>query len=157
MDLWIHQKKIFKNYQSGTLSFELTYKGKKIICNSGYFQNFKHQLNNISKSSANHSTLILDNTSICKFTKDKLGNLIIEKNFKILDKKVIFEKSLWHLRGSHDGYQKKFGVIHNREIKFYPDYFKILGKDELIKKKILNRQILKLDFIYYQTLKLQKL
>ena len=129
------EKKFSKNYQSGTLSFELTYKGKKIICNSGYFQNFKHQLNNISKSSANHSTLILDNTSICKFTKDKLGNLIIEKNFKILDKKVIFEKSLWHLRGSHDGYQKKFGVIHNREIKFYPDYFKILGKDQLIKKK----------------------
>ena len=64
-------KKFSSNYQSGSLSFEITSRGRKLICNSGYFQNFKHQLNEISKSSATHSTLILDDRSSCKFTKKK--------------------------------------------------------------------------------------
>ena len=42
---------------------------QKIICNSGYFQKYNHQLNRISKSSANHSTLIIDNRSSAKFKK----------------------------------------------------------------------------------------
>ena len=64
-------RKFSSNYQAGSLSFEIISNGKKLICNSGYFQNFKHQLNEISKSSAIHSTLILDNRSSCKFTKKK--------------------------------------------------------------------------------------
>ena len=63
------EKKFSSNYQSGALSFEIISNGKKLICNSGYFQNFNHQLNELSKSSAVHSTLILDNRSSCKFTK----------------------------------------------------------------------------------------
>ena len=55
-------KKFSNNYQSGPLSFEMVYSGKKIITNSGYFQNYKHQLNKISKSTAAHSTLNIDNT-----------------------------------------------------------------------------------------------
>ena len=54
------EKKFSTNYQSGALSFEIISKGKKLICNSGYFQNQNHQLNELSKSSAVHSTLILD-------------------------------------------------------------------------------------------------
>ena len=50
------EKKFSSNYQSGALSFELSHLKEKIICNSGYFQNFKHRLNNISKSTATHST-----------------------------------------------------------------------------------------------------
>ena len=37
--------------------------GEKVITNSGYFQDYKHQLNIISKSSITHSTLVLNNTS----------------------------------------------------------------------------------------------
>ena len=49
-------KKFSNDYQSGSLSFEIYYKENKLISNSGYFQNFKHQLNSISKSTASHST-----------------------------------------------------------------------------------------------------
>ena len=56
-------KKFSNDYQSGSLSFEIYYKDNKLISNSGYFQNFKHQLNYISKSTATHSTLVLDNIS----------------------------------------------------------------------------------------------
>ena len=49
------EKEFSKDYQSGALSFEFISNNNKIICNSGYFQNYKHQLNLISKSTACHS------------------------------------------------------------------------------------------------------
>ena len=73
------ETKFSNNYQSGPLSFEMIFSGKKLITNSGYFQNYKHQLNNISRSTATHSTLTIDNSSVCRFKKESNGNPIIEK------------------------------------------------------------------------------
>ena len=129
------EKKFSKNFQSGTMSFEFAYQDKKLISNSGYFQNYKHQLNNISRSTAAHSTLILDNTSITKFKKNNVGDLVFENNYKIFNKKIIFEKNFWSIHSSHDGYQKKYGIVHQREIEFYPEKNILVGKDKLIKKK----------------------
>ena len=42
------ESKFSENYQSGPLSFEVIFKGTKIICNSGYYQNTKNKLNLIS-------------------------------------------------------------------------------------------------------------
>ncbi len=136
MDMGLPPEKKFSNsYQSGVLSFEILYNGKKLISNSGYFQDTKHQLNKISKSSAAHSTLILDNTSVCSFKKDSKGNNLIENTFKLLNKKIVKENNNWILRAAHDGYQKKYGVIHEREIVFVPEINKFIGKDKLIKKR----------------------
>ena len=52
--------KLSSNYQAGALSFEIISNGKKLISNCGYFQKVDHQLNEISKSSAVHSTLVID-------------------------------------------------------------------------------------------------
>tara|TARA_B100001540_G_scaffold303280_1_gene311705 strand:- start:1702 stop:3327 length:1626 start_codon:yes stop_codon:yes gene_type:complete len=128
-------KKYSENFQSGPLSFEFIYKSHKIICNSGYFQDHSHKLNKISKSTAAHSTLILNNKSACSFKKNNYGQSILENGFKVFDKKVVFEKNFWVVKGSHNGYLKEFGIIHERTLKFYPDKNKILGKDKLIKKK----------------------
>ena len=45
-------KKFSSDYQAGLLSFEFHFLGEKVITNSGYFQDYKHQLNIISKSTA---------------------------------------------------------------------------------------------------------
>ena len=85
------EKRYSENYQSGPLSFEAIYKGNKIICNSGYFQNHKHKLNRISKSSVAHSTLILNNKSASTFKK-KNGKNILDKGLKSFNKNIVFEK-----------------------------------------------------------------
>ena len=126
------EKKFSKNYQCGALSFEIISNNKKLICNSGYFQKTKHKLNDISRSSANHSTLIIDNHSSCKINSSKLE---IENNLKILKKTTVMEKNYWNICASHDGYNKRYGVIHEREIEFFPENYKFIGKDKLIKKK----------------------
>ena len=126
------EKKFSRNYQCGALSFEIISNNKKLICNSGYFQKTKHKLNDISRSSANHSTLIIDNHSSCKINSSKLE---IENNLKILKKKTVMEKNYWNICASHDGYNKRYGIIHEREIEFFPENYKFIGQDKLLKKK----------------------
>ena len=129
------EKKFSSNYQSGPLSFEIISNGKKLICNSGYYQNFKNQLNRLSKSTATHSTLVLDDSSSCKFTKTKESDSKLSQSLKILKKNIIFEKNYWKISGAHDGYSKDYGIVHDRELEFYPEQNKFIGHDKLILKK----------------------
>ncbi|MAV56438.1 MAG: heparinase [Candidatus Pelagibacter sp.] len=128
-------KNYSESYQSGPLSFEFFYKNKKLITNSGYFQNHNHQLNSISKSSAIQSTLILDNSSACSFKKKSNGPSIVSKGFKTFDNQVIYEKKYWSIRCSHDGYLSRYGVIHQRNLEYDTEKNVLLGIDRIIKKK----------------------
>ena len=82
------ENKFSENYQSGPLSFELIFKGKKLICNSGYFQDTKKKLNLISRSTAAHSTLVLNNKSVANFKKDFKGKIFNKFNFKTCRYKI---------------------------------------------------------------------
>ena len=145
-----------QNYQSGPLSFELNYLGEKLICNSGYFQKIDHQLNNISRSSASHSTLTLNSSSVSQFFFENNGKKIVNKNFKIITKKVISDKDKWILEGSHDGYFKKYGVIHNRKIEISNKDFVINGLDRLLKNKNHKSVIFEIRFHMYPGTKVTK-
>ena len=121
------------NYQSGALSFEIISSGKKLISNSGYFANKRNKLNKLSKSTALQSTLIIEDYSSCSFKKREISGYVIDQGLKIINKNVIFEDNYWKISASHDGYLKKFGSIHNREIEFYPEQTKFVGTDKIIR------------------------
>jgi uncharacterized heparinase superfamily protein len=127
-------KKFSSNYQAGALSFEIISNGKKLICNSGYFQDYNHQLNELSKSSAIHSVLTLDDRSSCRFFKTKNESSRISHGLKIIKKNIVFEKNYWKINVAHDGYLKQYGIIHEREIEFYPEQVKFVGYDKIISK-----------------------
>ena len=126
--------KYTKNYQSGALSFEILSNGKKLITNCGYYKKYNSKLNQLSKSSATQNTLIIDDNSSCKFTKVH-ESFLIKNGLKILEKNSTFEKNYWRVKASHDGYQKKYHSIHEREIEFYPEEMTFIGSDKIIKKK----------------------
>ena len=121
------------NYQSGALSFEIISSGKKLISNSGYFANKRNKLNKLSKSTALQSTLIIEDYSSCSFKKRETSGYVIDQGLKIINKNLIFEDNYWKISASHDGYLKKFGSIHNREIEFYPEQTKFVGTDKIIR------------------------
>ena len=129
------EKKFSNDYQAGALSFEIISGDKKLICNSGYFQNYKHQLNDLSKSTASQSTLIIDNQSSCKLRKQGNKHSIVENGLKITNKSIIYQKNYWNIKAAHDGYAKQYGIIHDRQIEFFPENNKFIGIDKLIKKK----------------------
>ena len=121
------------DYQYGALSFEVFSNQKKLITNAGYFSNKKSKLNKLSKSTALHSALIIEDVSSCSSKKIN-NNILVEKGLKILKKNIVFDKDYWKIIGSHDGYLKKFGTIHEREIEFYTQQNKFVGRDKILRK-----------------------
>ena len=121
------------DYQSGALSFEIISSGKKLISNSGYFANKRNKLNKLSKSTALQSTLIIEDYSSCSFKSGEISGYVIDQGLKIINKNMIFEDNYWKISASHDGYLKKFGSMHNREIEFYPEQTKFVGTDKIIR------------------------
>ena len=135
-DLGAPPEKVFsKDYQSGALSFEFLSNNNKIICNSGYFQNYKHQLNLISKSTACHSSLVIDNASSVSFTKQSTGINKIKSSLKIFNRKVIKDNNYWSFEASHNGYIKRFGILHHRKVEFFHKISKLSGLDRIEKKE----------------------
>jgi len=121
-------------YQSGSLSFEIISNGKKLITNCGYYEGKNDKLINLSKSTAAHSTLVIDDNSSCKFKKKK-KNYLLKNGLRILKKNIVFEKNYWKINSSHDGYMKKYNIIHERNLEYYPEQSKFAGTDKIISKK----------------------
>ena len=149
-------KKFSSDYQAGALSFEIISNGKKLICNSGYFQNHNHQLNKLSKSSATQSTLILDDRSSCKFNETKDKSSKISQGLRILKKNIIFEKNYWKINAAHDGYLKQYGIVHEREIEFYPEQIKFVGYDHIISKNEIKNLKFEIRFHLEPNIKIMK-
>ena len=127
-------------YQAGCLAFELISNKKKVICNSGYGKYLSSKLAALSRSTAAHSTLYINDTSSCIFQKNKsinkiYGNSLIEKH-KVIEKKYSENKDFYSITASHNGYEKKFGYLHKRSINISKKKDKIFGQDEL--KKTIN-------------------
>ena len=144
-----------KDYQSGALSFEIISNGKKLISNCGYYEKKNNKLNQLSKSSATQSTLIIDDNSSNKFKKVH-GTFLIKNGLKIIKKNSVFEKNYWKINASHDGYMKKYNSIHEREIEFYPDQMTFIGLDKIIKKKSNHNYKFEIRFHLEPNVKLMK-
>ena len=128
-----------KYYQAGCLAFELISNKQKIICNTGYGKYLPSKLGLLSRSTAAHSTLYINNTSSCVFQKNKFinkiyGNSLIEKH-RIINKNYTEDKKFYSITASQNGYEKRYGYIHTRSIKVSKINDKILGQDELKKTK----------------------
>ena len=147
MDVGSSPSKNFSmDYQYGALSFEVFSNQKKLITNSGYFSDKNNKLNKLSKSTALHSTLILEDFSSCSSEKIN-NNVVVEKGLKVLKKNIVFEKNYWKIMGSHNGYLEKFGTIHEREIEFYPEQNKFVGQDKILRKN--SNKAIKFDIRFH--------
>ena len=120
-------KKYSEEYQAGALSFEFVSNGKKIFTNSGHYDEQNIKFKKISKSSAVHNVLIVDDNSSCKFVKNSVSKFEIKDGLKTHRKTVSFEKDEWRIVASHDGYLKKYNLIYEREIQFFPKVNKLVA------------------------------
>tara|TARA_Y100000992_G_scaffold302580_1_gene277481 strand:+ start:706 stop:2286 length:1581 start_codon:yes stop_codon:yes gene_type:complete len=127
-------KKFSNNYQAGALSFEFSSNENKIFTNCGIYQNENSKLNKLSRSSALHNTLTIDDNSSCKFNFIN-RNYEVNNGLNITKKNIIYEKNYWKINSAHDGFLKKFNLIFERQIEYYPEKFKLIGSDIIIGKK----------------------
>jgi uncharacterized heparinase superfamily protein len=80
--------------------------------------------------------MVIEEHSSCDFIKNEKSEYIINKGLKVSKKNIIFEDNYWKISASHDGYYKKFNIIHEREIEFYPEQEKFIGFDKILKKDV---------------------
>ena len=149
-------KKYSKDYQSGALSFEIISNGKKLISNSGYFTNKRNKFNKLSKSTALQNTLIIEDHSSCDFLKNEKSEYLIKQGLKVFKKNIIFENNYWKISAAHDGYYKRFNLIHEREIEFYPEQEKFIGFDKILKKNVTKNIKFDIRFHLYPNTKVMK-
>jgi len=140
-------KKFSDDYQAGALSFEFISNGKKLLTNGGYFNNNNFKLNELSRSSALHNVLTIDDNSSCKFKKKSHLKSEVKEGLKVFKKEIIYEKDYWKISSAHDGYQKKYNVFYERDIEFYPKENRLIGLEKIIGKK--NLPNLKFDVRFH--------
>jgi uncharacterized heparinase superfamily protein len=134
-----------RNYQAGPLSFELASNGIKFICNSGSGKNLGEELSYLSSSTAAHSTVTINDTSSCIFQKNALirkyfGNSLIEKH-NIFKQEFKNDKEFIQCIIAHDGYEKRFKILHERQITLFKSKNHIEGIDNLKCKSLENKNL----------------
>ena len=133
------KKDFSSSYQSGPLSFEYYLDGEKIITNCGFGSRISSKAELLSRLTSAQSTLTLDNTSVTKFERNKLFNRIfgnsIKDTFKINSLDFTDDKNEVKFIASHNGYEKKFGCVHKRELSIDKVNGKLTGCDEITKKE----------------------
>ena len=134
-----------RNYQAGSLSFELSSNGEKFICNSGSAKNLGEELSYLSSSTAAHSTVTINDTSSCIFQKNKMirkyfGNSLIEKH-DIFKKEFKNDKEFIRCTIGHNGYEKRFKLLHERQITLFKNKSHVEGIDNLKCKNLENKNL----------------
>jgi uncharacterized heparinase superfamily protein len=133
------QKNFSKSYQSGPLSFEYFLDGIKIISNSGFGSDISNKAEILSRLTACQSTLTLNDTSVTKFEQNELINKVfgnsIQSSFKSYDLLTENGDRLIGCSATNNGYEKKFGCSHKREIYIDKGKNYLKGIDHIFKKK----------------------
>ena len=133
------QKKFSKSYQSGPLSFEYFLDGVKIITNSGFGNHISKKVELLSRLTACQSTLTINETSITKFEKNEMINKVfgnsIQNSFKSFEFSSKNESDIIGCSASNNGYEKKFGCTHKREIYIDKINNYLKGTDHIFKAK----------------------
>ena len=91
-----------------------------MITNSGFGNHISKKAELLSRLTACQSTLTINDTSITKFERNEMINKVfgnsIKNSFKIYNLNVQNNEKMITCSAEHNGYEKKFGCIHKREI-----------------------------------------
>jgi uncharacterized heparinase superfamily protein len=120
---------------AGCLSFEFSMGHDRFVVNCGAPLPGKPAAREASRQTAAHSTLVLDDTSSCRFVAGRSadpGRTLIAagpQNVSV-SRRELPEATV--LDASHDGYVRHFGLVHERRIALTRDGARILGQDRLL-------------------------
>jgi len=81
---------------------------------------------------------------------------MLSEGLKIIKKKIVSEKDFENIIASHNGYQNRYGYIHERSIKFIKKEKIFLGIDNLIKNKKASNISYGIRFHIYPGIKIVK-
>ena len=113
---------------SGTLAFEMSSGKDRIIVNCGMPKNAPIDWQQALRSTAAHSTIVVDNRNSSEITST--GSFLRKPSQVITSRREIDGSTI--IEASFDGYLKPFGLTHRRLIMLAPNGSEIQGEDNLI-------------------------
>ena len=118
---------------AGCLAFELSSGGQRIVVNCGLPLINRESWRQVARATAAHSTVSFNNASSCRFREEGafrqiVGVPIVDGPTRVPVARSEHEDSLV-LRASHDGYSRRFGVIHQRAVMLTAGGSKLEGED----------------------------
>ncbi len=118
---------------AGTLSFELSSAEQRMIVNCGAPDVREGVWSFAARATAAHSTASLNEASSSRFLRGKwlqkmFGTLIVSGPRNVVVSRTETDKGEI-LRTSHDGYLRRFGVVHERTLRVSPEGNRIDGVD----------------------------
>lgn len=118
---------------AGCLSFEMSSGRNRFIVNSGSPKFANRFYKHLARSTAAHSTVIIEETSSSRVISSSFAGSILIPGVSKIDFERWDDKhgNDW-LRARHDGYVESFGYTHEREIALSAAGDKIKGCDRLI-------------------------
>ncbi|MBB4304270.1 putative heparinase superfamily protein [Rhodobium orientis] len=118
---------------AGCLSFEMSSGRNIIVVNCGAPTRDREALWQVVRATAAHSTAVLNDTSSCRFLRAAwlrrwIGTPILSGPKKIdVDRRE--DDGVISVTASHDGYARRFNVIHERGLLMTADGGRIIGVD----------------------------
>ncbi len=117
---------------AGTLSFEFSHEGERIVVNCGahpYLPDWR----NVQRNTAAHSTMIVEdtNSSMLLPLKGRRGGGVAIAPSRVEYRREEKEDSTF-LESTHDGYQETFGLVHVRRLLLAANGEELNGEDYLI-------------------------
>jgi uncharacterized heparinase superfamily protein len=115
---------------AGCLSFELSAK-HCIIVNCGMPEIARANWHEVARATAAHSTVTFNDTSSCRFSAVRsrlFGSPIVEGPGRVSVTRDDDDKG-HAVRASHDGYARRFGILHQRNLVLSADGDRLDGED----------------------------
>jgi uncharacterized heparinase superfamily protein len=121
--------------QAGALSFEMTSRQHLIFANGGFPGPADHDWDSVARATASHNTLCLSETSSSRLVRhhqleSMVGGLPIRGPDSVTSEFLDGPNQV-ELTASHDGYLKRFGLIHTRRLSLSASGDKLEGVDTL--------------------------
>jgi uncharacterized heparinase superfamily protein len=120
---------------AGCLSFVFSSEAQHLVINCGAPDANREAARQAARTTAAHSTLTLDDTSSYRFNFQTDPNKSLDhRSLSGLDRITIERSELptaVRLRVSHNGYQSRFGLIHERDLTLSKNGAKLEGQDRL--------------------------
>jgi uncharacterized heparinase superfamily protein len=121
---------------AGALSFEMSSGAQRLIVNCGVPYNPRPPLREAARSTAAHSALVVNDASSCRFATGAgldrwVAGQVIAGPHKVQARRLEDANAL-EIEATHDGYEQRFGLIHNRRLTLSASGRRIEGEDSLL-------------------------
>ncbi len=121
---------------AGCLAFEFSSGENEIVVNCGAPGDEESEWHIVSRATAAHSTLTINDASSSRLIKRQLlqppREIYLLSNPKAVRSEISIGDAQVTLRGAHDGYRDRFGLLHQRLLKLSNDGDRLDGVDQLL-------------------------